>query len=340
MDICIQNRAPKAMTLLLTRREIAALMTPQDYLEAVAQGFAAATAGRAESPAPLHVALAHGGFHAKAAVLQSARAYVALKFNANMPGNPQRYGLPTIQGTILLHDGDDGQLLAVMDSGEITQRRTAAATALAARYLARPESAVLAVCGCGAQALAQIEALLAVLPLRRVLLWDLDPVPAQALRARLLASSELEVQIASELAQATHASDVIVTCTSSKQAFLGLEHVRAGCFIAAVGSDSPHKSEIEPALMAAALVVVDSLTQCLEMGDLHHAIQAGAMTAAQVHAQLGELVCTSRSGRSDPEQICLFDSTGVAVQDVASAALVYERARARGVGMPWELATP
>lgn len=329
---------PDRATLMLTRREVAALMAPQDYLDAVSHGLAALGEGRASAPAPLHLPVEQGGFHAKAAAYRAQRSYVALKFNANMPRNPQRAGLPTIQGSILLHDGDDGCLVAVMDSIEITLRRTAAATALAARHLARPDAAVLAVCGCGAQALPQIEALLQVLPLRRILLWDIDPQQAQRLRDRCTGRATAEILVAADLGGATRQSDVIVTCTTARTAFLGTAAVRRGCFIAAVGADSPSKSEIAPALMAASTVIVDSLAQCAEMGDLHHAIEAGAMTAAQVHAELGDLVRGIKCGRLHAEEICLFDSTGVAIQDVASAAQAYERACQRGVGTWIELA--
>jgi ornithine cyclodeaminase/alanine dehydrogenase-like protein (mu-crystallin family) len=322
--------------LLLTRRDIARLMMPRDTLEAVEQGFAAVGAGRAQVPAPLHVAAEHGGFHAKAAAYHAGRSWVALKFNANLPGNPLRHGLPTIQGVILLFDGADGRPLAVLDSIELTLRRTAAATALAARYLARPESAVLAVCGCGAQALPQIEALREVLPLRRILLWDIDREAAQRMRECLVGRRE-SVDVAVGLEQATRAADVVVTCTPSRQPFLGPDAVRPGCFIAAVGADSPDKSEIEPELMAASTVVVDSRSQCAAMGDLHHAIVAGAMTPEQVHADLGELVLGTKPGRSHDDEIGLFDSTGIAIQDVASAAQVFERAVQLGIGASVDL---
>ena len=325
-------------TLVLTRCEIAELMSPQDYLIAVQNGFAALGEGRAVAPEPLFVAVDQGGFHAKAASYKAARSFVALKLNANMPDNGLRHGLPTIQGAILLCDGDDGRLLAVMDSIEVTLRRTAAASALAARYLARADAATLAVCGCGAQALPQVEALLQVLPLRHIRLWDIDAAKSNALRDVLAARSGLSATCAPSLRDATRQAEVIVTCTPSRSAWLRRDDVDPGTFIAAVGADSPHKSEIAPELMAAAKVVVDSLAQCAAMGDLHHAILAGALRPEQVHAELSELVRDTRLGRSGRDEICIFDSTGVAVQDVASAAAVFARASQRGVGTAVEFA--
>ena len=133
------------------------------------------------------------------------------------------------------------------------------------------------------------------------------------------------------------AADVIVTCTPSRQAFLGPDSVRPGCLIAAVGADSPDKSEIAPGLMAVSMVVVDSRSQCAEMGDLHHAIAAGAMKAEDVHADLSELVLGTKAGRRRDDEICLFDSTGVAIQDVATAAGVFGRAVQLGIGTSVDL---
>jgi len=311
-------------SLVLTRTEIAALMRPADWLAAAETAFRAAGEGRAEAPPPLAIHGARGTFHAKGAGLRGERAYVALKLNANFPDNPEKLGLPTIQGAILLCDGENGAVLAIMDSIEVTLRRTAAATALAARYLARPESAAILICGCGAQGAAQLEALRDVLPLAHCFAWDRDPGRASAF-ARTAGA-----QVSDDLAGAALASDIIVTCTTSRQPFLDRSMVRAGTFIAAVGADSPEKSEIEPALMAKAKVVADVLDQCVAMGDLHHAIAAGCMTREAVHAELAGLVCGARPGRTSPDEITLFDSTGTGLQDVAAAAMIHERAAGDG----------
>jgi ornithine cyclodeaminase/alanine dehydrogenase-like protein (mu-crystallin family) len=124
-------------------------------------------------------------------------------------------------------------------------------------------------------------------------------------------------------------SDIIVTCTTSREPFLKPGMVAPGTFVAAIGADSPGKSEIEPSLFADALVVVDVLDQCREMGDLRHALRAGTIDLRQVHAELGDLVTGKRVGRTSPEQVTLFDSTGTAVQDVACAALIFQRSMRR-----------
>lgn len=315
------------MTLLLSRPEVAGLMRPSDYLEAVATGFRAGEGERAMAPPPLALAGEGGAFHAKAALLRLDRTYAALKLNANFPDN--RAGLPTVQGAILLCDGENGALLAVIDSIEVTLRRTAAATALAARLLARPESQTLLVCGCGAQGEAQIEALAEVLDLSRCFAWDRDFGRAEAFAAARRREG-LEAVAVAEVGAAARASDVILACTPAREPYLAADHVRPGSFVAAIGADSPEKSELHPELMAKARVVVDVLSQCLDMGDLRHAVGAGAMRAQDVHASLGGILAGAAPGRTSDEQLFVFDSTGTALQDVAAAVAIYERARRRG----------
>ena len=322
------------MTLLLSRRDVAGLMRPSDYLEAAETGFRAGEEGRAAAPPPLALPGEGGTFHAKGAVLRLGRAYAALKLNANFPDN--RAGLPTVQGAILLCDGETGALLAVIDSIEVTLRRTAAATALAARLLARPASETLLVCGCGAQAAAQLDALAEVLPLRRCLAWDRDPGRAEAFADEAARTHGLDSSQVADLGGAVGASDVIVTCTTAREPFLMGGQVRPGGFVAAVGADSPDKSEVHPELMAEARVVVDSLAQCLDMGDLRDAVRAGAMRAGDVHASLGAILAGDAAGRTSDEQLFVFDSTGTALQDVAAAAALFERACRRGGNAEFE----
>lgn len=323
--------------LVVTRGVIAALMSPADYLEAVEAGFRSLQQGMAEMPAPLAIEAIDGAFHAKGARLALDRTYVALKLNGNFPINPGRTGLPTVQGVIILSDGANGSVLAVMDSIEITLRRTAAASALAARLLARPDSRTLTICGCGEQAMPHVEAMRGVFGLTHGFCWDREPGRAEFFAARC-AEAGLPMQSTDELGTATRSSDIIVTCTTASRPFLAPDMIQRGTFIAAVGADHPAKSEIEPELMAKARVVTDSTDQCLSGGDLHHAVRAGAMQPSDVHGELGALLCGEREGRTDPDTIFLFDSTGTAVQDVASAALIYERAVAGDVGTAIALA--
>jgi ornithine cyclodeaminase/alanine dehydrogenase-like protein (mu-crystallin family) len=327
MSAALAGRPPAQAptSLILTRQDIARLMTGAAWLDAVEIGFRAAAEGKAHAPPPMTLPGTGGAFHAKGASLGLDRPYVGLKLNGNFPDNAALRGLPTIQGALLLCDGETGSLLAIMDSIEMTLGRTAAATALAARFLARPDSSTVLICGCGAQGRAQLAALRDVLPLARAFAWDRDESRARAF-AEDMAGETFPVDPVGDLAAAARRSDVIVTCTTAREPFLDAGFVRPGTFVAAVGADSPDKSEIDPGLMATALVVADVLDQCAVMGDLRLAFASALMTPGGVHAELGDLVAGRKPGRTSDAQVTLFDSTGTALQDVAAAAFVYERA--------------
>lgn len=318
-------------TVLLTRQDVAALLSIDECIAAVEDAFRLHAQGRTLPPGVLGMPSKDGGFHIKAAGLRQERTWFAVKCNGNFPGNPRR-GLPTIQGIVVLCDAGDGQVLAVMDSMEITSLRTAAATALAARYLAREDARVATICGCGLQGRAQLLALARVRPLARVFAFDAEPSRAERFASEMKGMG-LEVEAVSDLHAATRASDIIVTCTTAKSFILGYEDVRPGTFVAGVGADNADKQELDPRLLASATVVVDNLEQCAAIGDLHHAIAGGHMTTADVHAELADLVGGSKQGRTRPDEIAVFDSTGVALEDVGAAAAVYRRAVATGSGL-------
>jgi len=319
--------------IILSQQDLRASMRFGDYVEAVAEGFRLLAEGRCTSPVPTQIDVAHGAFHVKPGSLPRGPGYVAVKINGNFPDNRARHNLPTIQGAVLLADASNGRPLALLDSLEITLQRTAAATAVAARHLARPDARTATICGCGAQAPLQLAALRHGLDLRRVFVWDIDLAAARDFAVRMQAVHGLAVEVVTVLREATSVSDVIVTCTPARVPFLGPDDVPAGCFVAAVGADNPAKSEIAPGLMARARVVVDVIDQAMVMGDLHHAIAAGAMRADDVAAELGQVVADTRPGRRSPDEIIVFDSSGTGVQDVAAAVCAYEVARDRGLGL-------
>lgn len=327
------------MTLLLTRGDVAALLTLDECIAAVEAGFRRQAEGGAVGPGVLGLHVPDGGFHVKAAGLRLARFYVAAKINANFPDNAARRGLPTIQGVVVLSDGETGLPLALLDSMEITALRTGAATAVAARHLARPDARVATVVGCGRQGRIQLAMLARVCRLERVHAVDADPGLAERFAREMSAQIGLEVSPAGSVAEAAPGSDICVTCTPSRVPLLRRVDVAPGTFVAAVGADNEQKQELEPALMAAATIVVDSLEQCAAIGDLHHALAAGAVSLGQVHAELAQVVAGQKPGRRSAEEITIFDSTGVAIEDVAAAAAVYEKAMAAGRGVTVDLAS-
>jgi len=308
--------------LVLSARDVRELLTLPVCIEAVQDGFRLHADGRTLGPAVLGIRAHAGGFHIKAAGLTGEHGgYFAAKTNGNFPENRSR-GLPTIQGTVFLADATTGQPLAVMESGSVTALRTAAATAVAARFLARRDARRALVVGCGVQGALQLEALAAVLPLESVRVFDIDRARAESLAARAAEALGLRVEVVKDLPAALRSSDVCVTCTPARGAFVSRADVVPGTFIAAVGADDHGKQELEPALVAAATLVVDVLAQCAEIGELQHALAAGLLTPERVHAELGDVVAGRRPGRTRDDEIMVFDSTGTAIQDVAAAIAV------------------
>ena len=307
-------------TLLLSRREVERLLTPDVCIAAVEDAFRRLAEGSVPPPGILGMHAGEGSFHVKAGFLTLDRPYFAAKLNANFPQNGPRHGLPTIQGAVLLSDASNGVPLAIMDSISITALRTAAATAVAARHLAPKECDSALIVGCGGQAAAQLQALLTVCKPRRVLAYDTDPSKARAFAA------SMRVEVGASLAEAVAASRIVITCTTARRFLITRDMVRPGTFIAAVGADHEEKQEIEPRLLAAAKLVTDVTEQACRIGDLHHAIQAGVLTREAVHAELGEVVAGRKKGREREDEIIVFDSTGTGLQDVAAAIAVYRKA--------------
>ena len=325
-------------TLLLTGRDVSALLTLEECMTAVEHAFKLHGERRTQAPGILGVHADDGGFHIKAALLDLNRPYFAAKLNGNFPGNPKRNGLSTIQGVVLLCDGCDGYPLAVMDSIEITTQRTGAATGVAAKHLARADSKTMTVCGCGTQGRISVRALSKVLPIEMVWAFDSDRVQAERLVQELANELGIRIEVTHDLEMALRQSDVCITCTPSKQPFVKEEFIAPGTLIAAVGADNPEKQELEPTILSRNKLVVDLVEQSATIGELHHALNAGFMTREDVHAELGEVIAGMKSGRISDDEIIVFDSTGMALQDVVTAATVYEKAVKDGVGTLIDLA--
>jgi alanine dehydrogenase len=324
--------------LFLTSRDIQKLLPMSAYIAVVEDAFRAYGEGKAIPPIAPGLHARNGGFHIKAGTLDRGASYFAAKINGNFPDNPAKFGLPTIQGLIVLCDADRGIPLAVMDSREITALRTAAATAIAAKHLARANSETVTICGCGAQARFQLVGLFHVARLRSVFAFDQNSKQASQFAASFQSEFEIPVTPVEELRGALLQSDICVTCTPSHKPLVDVTDVKPGTFVAAVGADNSSKQELTPALMAKAKIVCDVIEQCMVMGDLNHALDAGMVTQSDVFAELGEVVAGKKPGRQSPDEITIFDSTGMALQDVAAAAAAYEKAQQVGAGTALSIA--
>jgi alanine dehydrogenase len=313
--------------LVLGETEVARLLDMPSCIEAVEAAFRARGEGKRASSAVTGLELNEGSLHAKLGALDGTRSYAVAKINANFPENRARHGLPTIQGVLVLFDASRGTPLAVMDSGMVTALRTAATTAVAAIHLAVRNASSATFIGCGVEARAHLDALYQVREIERVIAFDIDRSAAEGFADEARQNFDLNAYVATDIGAAARSSEIVITCTPSRRALLDVGDVAAGTFIAAVGADNEHKQEISANLLRASVVVVDDLEQCSRIGDLHHALAAGFMRAEDVRASLDEVVAARVVGRANDQEIIIFDSTGVAIEDVAAAALVYERAR-------------
>ncbi len=319
-------------TLVLSRSDVESLLDLDSCFQAVEEAFRRYGAGEAPRPGALGVRAAGGGFHIKAGILGGPTPFFAAKVNGNFFEN-ERFGLPRIQGVIVVADGETGETLAVMDSIAITRLRTAAATAVAAKYLARPDSKTVAICGCGVQGRAQLRALARLFSFEHVSCFDEKEERARHFAKEMGTELGLRATAAHDLRSAAQASDVVATCTPSKKPVLFEGSLRPGAFLAAIGADSEEKQELDPSLMAFSTIVTDVTEQCAAFGDLHHALASGLVKREDVHAELGEIVAGGRPGRRSAEEVIVFDSTGTALQDAAAASVAFERARAAGRGI-------
>ncbi len=261
----------------------------------------------------------------------------AIKISPGFFDNP-KLGLPSVNGMMVLLSAKTGLIEALLlDNGYLTDIRTAAAGAVAAKHLSRQDSAIAAIFGAGVQAGLQLEALLLVRPIEEARIWARDAAKADATAGRLREKLGIRVRAEPDRAKAAAKADIIVTTTPSAEPLIDAGFVSAGQHITAMGSDAEHKNEIAPAILRLAdLYVADSATQTRRLGELHHAIEAGVMAAEGEVTELGQIIAEAKPGRRSARDITIADLTGTGVQDTAIAALARDRARAAGAGAVFE----
>lgn len=251
--------------------------------------------------------------------------------------NPKR-GLPAILATIMLFSVETGKMIAVMDGSYITAIRTACASAMATRALANRETPVLGILGAGVQARAHIQALSRVRKLRQIKIYSPSGISATKIRKDMESDVGVAVNVAASAEDAVKYSDIVVTVTTAKEPILKSEWLNAGVHINAVGSHRPDLREVDGATLARAKVVVDSRAAIMaECGDILLALREKSIPEDVIHAEIGEVLAGMKSGRESAGEITLYKSVGIAIQDVATANLVYHRAIDRKVGTQVEI---
>jgi len=327
-------------TRVLTQRDLARLVDVRLAIRVVRGAFQAMARGEAVMPPKVYLPLApYGDFRAMPAWIKRPAA-AGLKWVNVHPGNPRR-GLPTVMGLIIINDPATGIPWAILDGVLITQLRTAAAGAVAAQALARPDSRVMGLLGCGAQAPAQLLALNEVFQLRRIKVWGYHPGEAQRfcrqMRRRL---PRVRFEACATVESCVRDTEVLVTLTPSRHPLVKREWLREGVHINAMGADAPGKQELDPKILRAATVVVDEREQAVHGGELNVPVRKGQFHPRQIYASLGDMLIGRRRWRRARQEITVFDSTGLAIHDVALGAAAFHRARRRGIGHAFRFFSP
>jgi len=320
--------------LVLTKEQIESVLTIEDAIEAVEDGFKAYNSGRAIVPFPvaLDVPDHNGDIHIKPGYIKGFDTYT-IKIASGFYDNP-KLNLPTSHGMLILFDSRTGfPLCFEVDRCFLTDLRTAAAGAVAARALAKKTIKRVAVIGTGTQARMQIVALSKVRSFDELRVWGRDPKHVAKYVSDMSKALEAKVVAAKTAEEAVVGSDIVVTATMAQTPVVKASWVGKGMHITAMGSDSPEKQELETAVLGKAdKIVVDSLKQCAALGEVHHAIKDGTIEEKDVHAELGEVLLGRKKGRESDDEITICDLTGIAVQDVVTSQLVYDRALKKKIG--------
>lgn len=323
--------------LLIGERELRELVAlDAAAVDTVEAAFAALASGEVVVPPVLRLDMpaVRGEIDVKTAWIPGLER-LAVKISPGFFDNP-KLGLPSLLGLMVVLSARTGMVEAVLlDNGLLTDIRTAAAGAVAAKWLAPPDARIAGIVGTGRQARLQLEALRLVRPVERALVWGRRPAAAEAFAREAAEALGIPVEPV-DLPTVVRESEVVVTTTPAEEPLVRAEWLHPGLHITAMGSDAEHKNELEPAVLGRAdLYVCDLVTQCARLGELHHAIRAGVVPADVRPPELGEIVTGRHPGRPSAEAVTVCDLTGTGAQDTAIADFAVRRARERGVGTPF-----
>jgi alanine dehydrogenase len=326
------NPKESPMSLVLTSAEVMQILDMDLALAAAREAFRAYGEGRVNMPPKAYLTLAKGDFRAMYGEIFLESGHVCgLKWVNVHPENPQR-GLLTVMAKIVLNDPETGLEWADMDGTYITNFRTGAAGGVAAEVLSRPDAKSLGVIGAGEQARTQIAAIIKVRPIEEVIICDCAHHRAQALRREVEVLYKITSRLEPTPKETAMAADILVTATPSAIPLVQRDWVKPGTHINAIGADAAGKQELDPNILAAAKIVVDDWAQASHSGEINVPLSRGELTPKQVYGSLGEVVADKKPGRENAEEITVFDSTGLVIQDLSLGFAVYLGAKERGLG--------
>jgi len=308
-------------TLFLNKSNVKSLLNMAEVIEAVEQAFRDWGQGKATMPAKIYLAVDKGDFRGMPAAIPGA---AGIKWVNVHPQNPTA-GLPTVMAILIYSDPLSGYPLAVMEATDITAHRTGAAAAIASKYLARKDSHTLGIIGAGQQAYTQLLAHAELFNLKLIRIYDIF----EAATTKFISSfPQYQIQVCSPEEVLT--SDIVCTVTPAREPVVKREWVMPGVHINAIGADAKGKEELAPAILKEAVIVVDEIKQASSGGEINVPLSEGLLKTEDIYATLSEIITGAKIGRKDHKQITVFDSTGVAIEDIAVAKLIYEKARQNG----------
>lgn len=317
-------------TLLLSAEDVARCLHVDEAIRAVEHAFRAYHRKEAAMPPKSYVDLPEHGGDVRSMPARVGSA-VSVKWVNSHAGNPQRHGLPTVIGTLILTDPTNGWPLAIMDATTLTAFRTGAASAVATDVLARPDASSLGLVGAGKQAAYQVAAISHVRRLSRVVVSDVRPETAEALVARLRAHAPA-LDVCLGAVQDSAGCDIVSTSTPSHKPVVKRDWIENGAHVNALGADAAGKQELDPDILGDAVVVVDDWGQATHSGEVNVPLTTGLLRPEHIRGTLGAVLEKAIPGRSKAKEITVFDSTGLAIQDAAVARVVFERASREGLG--------
>ena len=324
--------------LLLTRNDVREVLDMSDCMEVVEKAFAELASGTAVMPLRISITPPDGLALYMPAYLKETGA-LACKVVTSYKNNPKKHNVPTIMGKVLLQDPETGDVICIMDGGYLTAVRTGAASGVATKHLARKDkSQKVGIFGAGVQAKAQLWAMSVARDLAKAYVYDIVDEAVTEFIREMSIKLNLEIVKADSPDHILEEADIICTATSSPTPIFNGEKVREGTHINGVGSHVPKARELDTAIIKRSKVIADSYEACLnEAGDIMIPIQEGAIDKSHLYAELGEIITGRKQPRADDREITLFKSNGLAIQDVATAKLVYDKAVQARIGAEIEL---
>lgn len=324
------------MTLLLTADQVKSLSTMRDVIEANDYGFRQHALGQALMPQRLaiHLERTQGVMLTMAAFVDGPQSAMGVKNVTVFPNNIEKHGLPTTIGLMILNDAESGAPLAVMDATHLTAMRTGAGGGVATKYLARKDASTVGIFGSGVQAETQLMAACSVRPIRKACVFSRNYANAEAFAVKMSKALDIEIVPVKDPKDAVAGMHIIATATTATQPLFDGAWLEPGQHVNAVGTHLPTARELDTFAVARSGLFVDSRKACLiEAGEIVVPIQDGTFGESHIKAEIGEVAAGLRPGRQSDDEITIFKSVGVGIQDVTAAFAVFESARQQGVGV-------